>query len=331
MTMERFSYARATTVEEAVEALDEGYRPLAGGTDLVGLMKKGLVAPEGLISLRSIPGLQGMAREEEGWRIGALTTLSTLAELNGPQELAMLSQAAGGSASPQLRHAATIGGNLLQRPRCWYFRNPLTRCWLKGGDRCFAAAGENGFHAILGGGPCYVVHPSDPAVALLALGAQVEIDGPEGRHHVDMADFYTGLRQGAGAEPHASWTALGVDELVRSLFVPRQPGDGWGVYVKVAERAAWDFALVSGAVWVGLEDGLVRDARVVLGGVAPAPWRAMEAEEALLGDRLTPETVREAAAASAAGARPLSENGYKVWLAEGVVREALWRLRSMAG
>jgi len=327
--MRPFSYAKAATIEEAVGALDEGCRPLAGGTDLIGLMKRDLAAPERLVNVKTIPALRGVGKEEQGWRIGALTTLSELAKLDagkGPGELAVLSQAAAESATPQLRHAATIGGNLLQRPRCWYFRNPLIRCWLKGGDRCFAAQGKNRYHAIMGGGPCYIVHPSDPAAALVALDARVQLAGPEGRRELALADLFTGPRQSGGNEALSGETVASVDELVAGLRIPTPDAGARGTYVKVAERAAWDFALVSAAVQLRFEGDEVAGARVVLGGVAAAPWRAREAEDALVGEPLTSDVVEAAASASTAGAEPLSENGYKIPLIEGVVREALRRL-----
>jgi xanthine dehydrogenase YagS FAD-binding subunit len=321
--MERFAYAVASTVEEAVQALDQGCRPLAGGTDLVGMMKKGLTTPGRLVDLKAIEALRGIEREEDRWRIGALTTLSTLARRgsDGSDDLTSLTEAAVESASPQLRHVATLGGNLVQRPRCWYFRNPLAHCWLKGGDRCLAATGRNAYHAILGPGTCRMVHPSDPAVALHALDARVEIVGREGTRTLDLAAFFARPRRGAWSE-----TVLNADELVAALLIPRPPDGARGAYVKVAERAAWDFALVSAAVQVDLNGEMVTEARVALGGVASLPWRAREAEERLVGRALTAGTIEEAASASSFGAAPLPENGYKVQLVEGAVREALRRV-----
>jgi xanthine dehydrogenase YagS FAD-binding subunit len=322
--VKRFAYAQAFSVEEAIQVLDGDCRPLAGGTDLIGLMKKGPTAPERVVSLKAISGLQQMDRDGDQWRIGALTTLSELSEQTSGaagRELRVLSQAALESASPQLRHVATIGGNLMQRPRCWYFRNPLTRCWLKGGDHCFAAVGRNAYHAIFGATTCHMVHPSDPAVALLALNAEVEVTGPDGSRRVGLEDLFAEPQQGAWSE-----TVLDVDELITRVFIPGQPNGARGVYVKVAERAAWDFALVSAAVQISLTDDTVAVASVALGGVAPMPWRAREVEAVLAGKPLTAEIIEEAASASSSGAEPLSENGYKVHLVGGVVREALTRL-----
>jgi xanthine dehydrogenase YagS FAD-binding subunit len=217
---------------------------------------------------------------------------------------------------------ATLGGNLLQRPRCWYFRNKLTHCLRKGGRQCFAFRGENKYHAILGGGPCYIVHPSDPAVALLALDASVVVAGPRGGRTVPLAAFYLLPKQDAHNE-----TALAADELLTEVVIPVPVAGARSAYVKVAERQAWDFALVSAAVRLTLEGGTVRSVRVALGGVAPVPWRAADAEEALLGQPLSKETIARAAAAATEGARPLAQNAYKVELAQGVVRQALQSLR----
>jgi len=321
--MKAFAYSRASRIEDAVAALDDSCRPLAGGTELLRLMKAGLAAPERLVSIRGIPGLAGIERRGGSWHLGALSTLSELAQNQALGEhLAVLQQAARGSASPQLRRMATLGGNLVQRPRCWYFRKEGVHCWLKGGDRCFAVDGQNQQHALFGGGPCYAVHPSDPAVALLALEAKVETASPRGRRQMPIADFFRLPRQEAWSE-----TVLGREELITGVVVPAPPKAAQGVYVKVAERAVWGFALVSVAVQLATDGDAVRQARVVLGGVAPVPWRSAGAEEALIGRHLTDETIRDAAQATTEGAEPMSQNGYKVDLLRGVVAEALRRLR----
>jgi xanthine dehydrogenase YagS FAD-binding subunit len=321
MTMNRFAHANGSSVEEVVEVLDEVCRPLAGGTDLLGMMKQGLAAPERLVNLKTIPGLDRVQETAEGWRVGSMVRLSQLAahpSIGQRAELACLVEALQRAASPQIRHMAALGGNLLQQPRCWYFRNKLTPCWRKGGQRCFAVRGENKYHTILGRGPCQAVHPSDPAVALLALDASVVIAGPAGERTLPLADLYRlPDRESRRA------TVLALDELITEILIPAPPAGSRSAYVKVAERPAWDFALVSAAVRLTVSGDVVEEARVALGGVAPAPWRALEAEGALAGKPLAPEVIAEAAEAATAGARPLEHNGYKVDLVRGVVRQAL--------
>jgi len=321
----RFAYARPTTLDGVLQAVDDGWRPLAGGTDLLALMKRGLNAPKRLVSLQGVPGLRGIERRGEGWFIGATTPLATLAnrcpEAAG-RDLAVLAEAARVSASPQLRNAATLGGNLLQRPRCWYFRNPQVHCWLKGGERCFAVVGRNAYHAILGGGPCHAVHGSDPAVALMALEGEVEISGRGGANRVALEAFFSGPRRAAGSE-----TSLREDELITGIYVPAPAKTPEAAYVKVAERAAWDFALVSAAVSVIFDGEEIARARIALGGVAAVPLRVRRAEARLHGSRLTDDAVEAAAEAAVTEAEPLSENGYKVRLAKAVVRDALRTVR----
>ena len=320
MAIHRFSYAAASTVDEVLEVLGVDCRPLAGGVDLMDRLKEGLVAPDKLVSLKRIGELAQVRADADGLHVGALVSLAVLAAhpaLDGP-EWACLRGALVETASPQIRHMATLGGNLLQRPRCWYLRNKLTHCLRKGGPRCFAFRGENQRHAILGGGPCYIVHPSDPAAALLALDARAAIAGPTGVRTAPLAEFYLLPKQDAQRE-----TILGDDELLTEVVIPAPASGARGTYCKVAERGERDFALASAAVQVTLAEGRVAQARIVLGGVAPVPWRAPEAEAALAGQPLSEAAIQAASTAATAGARPLSQNGYNVELAQGLVREAL--------
>ena len=326
MAMNRFAYARAATVSEALDALGEGCLPLAGGTDLLSMAKEDLIAPECLVDIKRLPGLDGIEEKEDGLHIGAMVRLSVLANdpaVTGCAELACLYEALLHTASPQLRHMATLGGNLLQRPHCWYFRNKLTHCLRKGGQTCYAFRGENKYHAILGGGPCYIVHGSDPAVALLALDASVTVVGPDGERTVPLSEFYLLPREDAHRE-----VALAPGELLTEVTVPIPPTGARGTYHKVAERQSWDFGLVTAAVLVVLQGDVVESARVTMGGVAPVPWRAIESEQALAGQPLSDAAIEAAALAATSGARLLQDNAYKIELAQGVVRQAL---RSVQG
>ena len=326
MTMNRFAHANAHTVEEAVETLGEACRPLAGGTDLLSLMKEGLVSPDRLVNLKTIAGLDHVDEREDGWHIGAMTSLAELAahpSINGRRDVACLYESINQAASPQIRHMATVGGSLMQRPRCWYFRNRLTRCWLKGGRRCLAVQGENKYHAVLGRSPCNAVHPSDPAVALSALDASVVVAGPAGLRSIPLSGFYQSPSRDARKE-----TVIALDEVITEIFVPAPDQASRGTYVKAAERGSWDFALASTAIQLAFSGRTVRDARVVLGGVAQIPWRAVDAEDALKGRELSPEVIKQAAQVATAAARSMTQNEYKVDLTQGVVRQALRDLLS---
>jgi xanthine dehydrogenase YagS FAD-binding subunit len=322
MSAQRFSYAAASALDEVLEILAADCRPLAGGVDLLDRIKEGLIAPPRLVGLRQVQELAQVRADAGGVHVGAMTSLASLASHptvaeSGP-EWACLRQALAATASPQIRNMATVGGNLLQRPRCWYLRNKLTHCLRKGGRRCFAFRGENERHAILGGGPCYIVHPSDLAVALLALEASVTIASPGGRRSVPLAELYLLPKVDAQRE-----AAIDVGELLVEVLVPGPAASSRGLYLKVAERGERDFALASVAIQASLDQGIVQGIRMALGGVAPVPWRAAEAENALLGQRLTEANIRSASLAATTGARPLAQNAYKVELVQGLVREAL--------
>ncbi|MBN1402662.1 MAG: FAD binding domain-containing protein [Anaerolineae bacterium] len=325
MSMKPFAHANATSPEEAIAALDAGTRPLAGGTDLLARMKAGLIAPERLVNLKTVSELGRITVADDGWHIGAMATLSEIAEhasIHPAPEMACLYQAILQSASPQLRHMATLGGNLVQEPRCWYYRHPQVPCWRKGGRMCYAFSGDNREHVLFDGGPCFAVHPSDPAVALMALGAAVTVLGPDGQRTLPLRQFYR-----KPDRDRRSDHSLAEDELIIEVFVPRWLEGASGAYVKVAGRAAWDFALASAAVQAVVAQGRVQMANIALGGVAPYPWRAEAAEALLVGQPLSDETIQAAADAATKGARTLEHNGYKVQMLRGVVKEALNQLR----
>ncbi|MPZ15228.1 MAG: xanthine dehydrogenase family protein subunit M [Chloroflexi bacterium] len=320
--MRPFDYAAPATMTEATQLLrDVAAAPLGGGTDLLPLMKDGLVEPSRLVDLRRLPGLESIEPVAGGLRLGALVTLDRIESDDAIRTgFRLLAEAASAASSPQLRNMGTLGGNLCQRPRCWYFRGGY-RCFRAGGDACYAVGGENEYLAILGGDPCYIVHPSDVGPALIALDAQIALQGPDGRRFVQAEDFFVGVKESLTRE-----TVLEPGEIVTHVELPAQPSGARGTYLKAMDRGAWSFALAAVAAQLALDGGIVRDARIVLGGVAPTPWRCPAAEQALVGATLSGTTAALAAARAVEGAQPMSRNAYKVDLARGLVERALARL-----
>ena len=292
---------------------------VSGGSDLLPMMKDRLVTAEVLINLRRVPGIDSVQFDEaRGLRIGAMTTLRKLE--TDPMiagRFAALAQAATTVASPQIRNVATIGGNLSQRTRCWYYRGPF-HCWLKGGTECFAVNGENKYHAIFGEGPCFMVHASDIATALYALNGQVSIAGPHGRRTIPVDHFFV--------NPSAHWrreNTLKADEIVTEIFVPTPPKDSRSGFVKVMERAAWDAAIISIAYSLVQKGGVCRAASIALGGVATTPMRARKAEHELVGKTISGEVVAQAVETTLRAAHPMSQNAYKLPLLQGYLQTIL--------
>jgi xanthine dehydrogenase YagS FAD-binding subunit len=317
-----FDFSRPDRVEDVLKALGPTSRPYAGGTDLLPLMKADLFAPAKLVDVKRALKA-GIEAGQDGLIVGALTVLDDLEKDSSIKaDYTALAEAAAAAASPQLRNMATIGGNLLQRPRCWYFRNPRVHCWLKGGERCAAEEGENRHHALFGGGPCHAVHPSDPASALVALNAEIRVRGSRGERVLPVEEFFALPAEGRRVE-----TVLDEDELVLSVRLPPPAPGTRSTYLKAMERKAWTFALAGVAAALRLsEDGKVLDARIVLSGVAPIPWRCFDAEKVLLNATINPHVIRETANACIQGASPLMHNGYKLPLVEALVGRALERL-----
>ena len=334
--MKPFEYYRVTTVEQAIALLQQhGSKAalLAGGSDLFGIMKDRIAGPEmappeHLIDVRQIKGAVGITETAAGLRIGAATVLADLAA--SPVVAAgypLLADAARQIGVPQIRNAATVGGNLCQKPRCWYWRGKLfTDCLRKGGGTCYAQepASENQNHAIVGNVPCAMVCPSDLAPALVALDARAEIAGPTGRRTVAFEKFYT-----KPDDTFKQETVLGPQELLVAVEVPTAAKGQKGVYVKFRERQAFDFALVSVAVSATVVGGKIVDARVAFGGLAAYPLRSRQAEAMLKGmpvgahQAALKSAVAEACAAALKGAAPLSKNGHKREVAKGVLEQAL--------
>ncbi|WP_029897202.1 FAD binding domain-containing protein [Desulfohalovibrio reitneri] len=321
MNLSPFTYHRPVTVKEAVKLLagaDNG-RAHGGGTDLLGCMRDHCFAVDEVVSLSSLDDLRGMEKTAEGGlRIGALTTLSEIAVHPGVNRAyPVLAQAALAAASPQLRNQGTIGGNLCQEPRCWYFRGDF-HCLRKGGGTCFAFEGENQYHRILGKGPCVIVHPSDPAPALAALGAGVTTARPGGGRTLAVDKLFV-----PPEEDPTRMVRLEPGEIITHVTIPPPSKGLRSAYRKVRVRAAWDFAIAGMATALDVSGGRVNGGRVVFSGVAPVPWRSREVEEIIIGSRLTPEVIDKAAQAAVSKTAPLSGNGYKVPLLEAVVRQEL--------
>ena len=323
--MKSFENIDVKSVKEAVGLLQKFTRQkksaavVGGGSEYLQLMKDHVVAPDYLINLNSIPGLDYIKEERGGFRIGALAKLAEIEEHPAIKEkLLILSDAAGEAASPQIRNAGTIAGNICQRPFCWYFRSSNFNCLRKGGEVCYTVTGDGRFHAILGGGPSYIVHPSDTAPALVALDARIKIAGPAGEKMLPLEKFFVLPQVDFRHE-----NILKPDEIVTEIQVPYPKAGSKGFYHKVRERLAWDHAIVSVATIVQSSGGIVRDARVVMGGVAPAPWRAPKAEAFLRGKKLDEATAHKAGEIALEGAKPLKDNGYKVKMAQDLIQRGL--------
>ena len=328
--MKAFEWMNATTVADAVNALksgaassdpDDAARPIAGGQDLLTTMKEYITRPTRVVNLKSIRGLDKIESDGKGaLRIGALVTLSQLEDDALVQKsFPGLAEAAHSVGTPQIRNLGTVGGNLCQRPRCWYFRLEEVVCLKKGGSECYAATGENKYHAIFGGGPSYIVHPSDLAPMLLALGASVNVTGGNGKRTIPLDKFFTLPSDGNLRRENV----LQNDEIITEIFVPQSALSAHSSYLKFKERESLDFALASVAAAVQLSGNTVKDARIVLGGVAPIPWRVPAAEKYLVGKTLTKEVMTEAGKIALADAKPLEKNAYKVPLTQTLVRRAL--------
>ncbi len=322
-----FSYIRPASLAEAVAQLAKpGARAHAGGTDLVGCLRDRVFDARLVVSLGSLRELRGISTAADGaLRIGALTTVAEVAAHPlVAQRYAALASAASLVASPQIRNQGTIGGNLCQRPRCWYFRGDFD-CARKGGQTCYAMGGENQQHAIFGASSCLAVHPSDTATALVALGARAGITGRRGTRSVPLESFFV-----LPDEDMTKENVLEPGEILTEVVVPAPPAGFVSVYRKVRTRGAFDFALASLAVGLTFTKGRVDGPRVVLGAAALKPWRATEAEKVLSGARLDAKTIAAAAAAAIKGATPLEQNEYKIPMLRGLVQEVLEQLKPPA-
>jgi xanthine dehydrogenase YagS FAD-binding subunit len=315
-----FEYVRPDTLKDAIKHLAApGAVVHAGGTDLMGCLRDHIFQAGRVVSLSRLTALHGIKKTSEGGLdIGALTTITDVAE--SPEINKMypgLAKAASEVASPQLRNQGTIGGNLCQKPRCWYYRGDF-HCLKKGGSNCFAQAGENQFHCILGGSNCLFVHPSDTAPALAALDAVVHVAGPEGKRDVKVDSFFVLPEDDPTKE-----TVLKPGEVVMGVTLPPPPEGLKSRYRKVRARRSWDFALAGAALALVFDGPTVKQARVFLSGAAPMPWRSPEVEDVITGKSLDDSTIAKAAEAVVSNAEPLDKNGYKIPLFKGVIQEEL--------
>jgi len=320
--MQAFEYANPSTVSEAVGQLSSRWGEvdvLAGGTDLLTLMKEYLETPKRVVNIKNIHELGGIQKRGTVLRIGATVTFDELAEdAEIRRAFPALAEAARGVSSPQIRNMGTVGGDLCQRPRCWYFRNGFGLLAQQDG-KSLVPDGENKYHAILGnGGPAYFVSASSLGPSLMALGAKVKLVSASGARELDIAKFFVSPSDVAARE-----IAIQPNELLTEILVPTAPTHN--ATYEVREKEALDWPLATASVALKMGGGTITSARVVLGHVAPTPWPAPQADKLLAGKSLTPDAAAEAAKAALEGATPLSQNKYKVQLARVAVKRALLR------
>ncbi len=315
----RFEWSDARSLDDALSQLHGKVLVKAGGVDLMDRLKEGLDSPTRLVNIRTIPGLDYVREDAGGLRIGPMTTLATIAD--HPvirRRYVALADACLHAATPQIRNMATVGGNLLQRPRCWYFRSDQFHCLRKGGDRCFAQDGENESHAIFDNSVCAIVHPAAAACALTALGAKLEIRGKKGTREAVLDGFFVRPEKDVTREH-----SLAEDELLTEIRIPALPDSARTAYKKIFQKESFDWPLAEVAVVLDQRGGTVNKASIVLGAAAPVPWRADAAEKALAGKAVNAQSAREAAMAAVHGATPLSQNAYKIPIFEAAVRRTI--------
>jgi xanthine dehydrogenase YagS FAD-binding subunit len=325
--MKSFELYEPTTVQQAVGLLNQfgaTGKALGGGSDLIGgIMKdwvqgKGQPLPVQIVDLTTIADLKGIKMGADGAHIGATTTLSEIIESKDlQQQFPLLVQAATSVASPLIRNFGTLGGNINQRPRCWFYRGEDFNCYKKGGDFCYSVTGDNRYHAIIGGELCYIVHPSDTATALLALNAQTKIVGPGGERTVPFDQYFHGPREDVLTE-----NILKPNEVMTEVIIPTPAAGTKMAWTKLKDRQVYDFAVVAVAAVYTLDGANWKDGRVTLGGVAPVPYRAQVVEDALKGKDVK-ATIKQAAAQIRTVSRPMSLNSYKVDLAQGLIERTV--------
>lgn len=322
--MNNFTYLQPRTLEEASQLLKakDQTLPYAGGTDALDLIKKDIINPEQLINLKKIPNINKIKYyARKGLRIGALVTIAELAEhklIN--EKYSIIAEAAKEIASLQLRNVGTIGGNICQRPRCYYFREEFD-CIRKGGDTCYAYEGQNKLHCIIGGGPCYIIHPSDMAVALMALNAKVSVFDGVKSHTIPIDDFFVLPEQ-----DYLHENILQSGEIITEFHIPDLPANTKSGYLKFKEREVWDFAVVSVGAVIQKNGNNIKSGRVALGGVAPIPWQEELLNQNLTGLSVNDNAISQWSKNALEKAEPLSMNGYKVHLCQNLLKRLITRL-----
>lgn len=328
--MKSFQWSQPATIESAVASLDAAggdgvavprkVSLKAGGVDLVDLMKEHLHEPDHVVTLGNIPGLDKVEEDGNGGlAIGPLVTLAALAEHPLVRERApILAEAVGRAATPQIRNMATIGGNLLQRPRCWYFRSEDFPCRRKGGEICFAQDGENQYHAVFNNHLCAIVHPSASATPLVALGGSLKLKGQKGERTIPAEKFFVLPNVDLHKE-----NVLAADEMVTGILLPAPAAGAKSAYVRQGEKESFDWPVAEVAVVLQMEGKTCKKASIVLGAAAPVPHRAVEAERLLVGKGIDEATASDAAVAAMTDAHPMTQNGYKVPMFHALIRRTI--------
>jgi xanthine dehydrogenase YagS FAD-binding subunit len=317
--MNRFEWVNASSVDQALLSLTADAAFKAGGVDLLDLMKDGIVRPSRLVNIRQISGLDQISEDDKGLRIGPLTTL---AQIEGhplmQSKYKALAEAASRIATPQIRNMATLGGNLVQRPHCWYFRSEDFHCRKKGGTHCFAQDGENDYHAIFDNRACAIIHPSGMAVPLVALNARLEITSKKGKREVGLEEFFTSPEHDIRRE-----NILEAGELITAILL--SPAAVRSAYYKQGEKESFDWPIADVAVALTMAGSRCSKASVVLGAAAPYPYRAQAAEAKLNNSEITEDSARAAGEAAMASATPLEKNAYKIPIFQAIIRRTILR------
>lgn len=324
--MNKFNYAQPKNLDEAGKLLkkkDASSIAYAGGTDVLGLIKNAIISPENVVNLKSIKNLNKINYVKgKELQVGALVTLAEIEEHSGIKDkFTALAQAAHSVASPQLRNIATIGGNICQRPRCMYYRKENTVCLRKGGDTCFAYQEHNKYHCIVGGGPCFIVHPSDIAVALMALNAKVSIYADGKSKVIPLKDFFI--------LPEVDYTKENIlkpGEILEMIIIPEQPAGCKSEFVKFAEREVWDFSVISVAAVALKKQNTIESVKLVFGGVAPIPWNDNEIDSLFVGIKSSEDSIKTATDKMFSKADILGMNGYKLPLVRNLTKRLLLNL-----